>query len=89
MKEEKLSYTKEEIQELIQWFDGKNLPKDLWVDDCTHLLNTEASIKQLIRVIEGNNYESSQRGYVFLLEKIRKKLNESPEKEEKTDNKVN
>lgn len=74
MEKEKLSYTKDEIQELIQWFDGKSLPKDMWVDACTHLLDTEVTVKKIIKVIEGNSHDINQFGYVFLLEKIRQKL---------------
>lgn len=88
MEKEKLSYTEDEIQELIHWFDGRSLPKELWVDACTHLMDAGDTVRKIIKVIEGSKHTIPLLGYVFLLEKIRHKLSEPTEKGDKTDNKT-
>lgn len=80
MEHEKLSYTESQIKELVKWFDGRTYPKDLWVDSCTHLIDTQDTINKVIRLIEENNHSINLLGYVFLLDKIKNKLSSIEEK---------
>lgn len=87
MEKEKLSYTAEEIKVLLKWFEGKTYPKDMWVDDCTHLLEPEETVKKLIHLIEINSRNKNFLGYIILLDKIRLKLISIEEKEGNPDSK--
>lgn len=74
MENEKLNYTEDEIKALIQWFDGRDLPQDLWIDDASHLLNTKDTVEKTITLVENNKHKISLMGFVYTLEKIRTKL---------------
>lgn len=87
MESEKLEYTEDEIKDLIRWFDGRQLPRDLWMDKASHLLNTRETVEKTITLIENNKHMMSLMGFVYTLAKIRTKLIELESKGDKTDTK--
>ncbi len=74
MKEEKLNWNKDEVEALLQWFEGKEFPQEMDVDNATHLPNTAQTIDSLKHIIENRTKISTVLGYVLLLAKIRAKL---------------
>lgn len=41
-------YTDQEIDDLIEWFNGRELPKSIQLDDATFIPDTEKTVKSLI-----------------------------------------
>lgn len=76
MTSNKLSYTEKEIDELIQWFNGRKLPDELWIDKGTHLVNTAETVRRTIVFTQHNKHDISLLGYILILERIKDKLME-------------
>lgn len=41
-------YTDQEIDDLIEWFNGRELPKSIQLDKATFIPDTQATVKSLI-----------------------------------------
>lgn len=74
MTRDKLSYTEDEVNELIHWFDNRTLPKDLRLDAGNYVRDTAAAVKTLIFQLGVNHHEKCMVSYIRLLDWIRQEI---------------
>ena len=74
----KPQYGKEEIQELIAWFEDskKEFPQTLRINDCTVAENLPSAIKSLLVIAKTRMGQSAFSGYIAHLMLIRHLLQE-------------
>ncbi|MDE5676573.1 MAG: hypothetical protein K2G02_00630 [Phocaeicola sp.] len=74
MKENKKTYTKEEIDELKKWFDSRSLPQDMQIDKAAYTPRLKDTINMLIEQAYICYDNPKMQGCFFLLEKIKTNL---------------
>lgn len=69
-------FTKEQIEELIQWFRDhwKSVPESVVLDDATSIPNLRDTLPKLIECVKLSWYKYYFRGYVHTLYKIKEKI---------------
>lgn len=74
--QEKKSYTEQYCKELQEWFNNQNLPKEMWINDATYSPDLRASVDMLLEQAFLCRENSKMHGCIYLLEAIKKKLEE-------------
>ena len=70
-------YSYEELEELIRWFDDKNLPQSLQLDKATFIPDVKDTLERLIMQAEVSYSNPKIQGPIFLLERLKAKLEET------------
>ena len=70
-------YTHDELRELEEWFNGRELPKDIQLDKATYIPNLKDTLSRLIVQAEINRENPKMQGAIFLLERLKAKLEET------------
>lgn len=70
-------YTRDELNELEEWFNGRELPEDIQLDKATYIPNVKETLKKLIVQAEINCDNPKMQGAIYLLERLKKKLEET------------
>ena len=72
--EKKELYTEEKLDELLNWFSGRDLPKALQIDEATFTPNLQDTIDRLSGQARLCFKNPKMQGCIYLLEKIKTKL---------------
>lgn len=76
-KQELKLYTLDEINELGKWFDTIKLPESLQLDKATYIPDVRETLNCVIAQAQINCGNPKMQGAVFLLERIKAKLEET------------
>lgn len=74
--QEKKSYTEQYCKELQEWFNNQNLPKEMWINNATYSPDLRASVDMLLEQAFICRENPKMHGCIYLLEAIKKKLEE-------------
>ena len=69
-------YTKEELRELENWFEGKELPQSLRLDKATYIPNLKDTLSRLCQQADVCYENPKMQGCILLMERIKAKLEE-------------
>lgn len=70
-------YTHDELRELEEWFNSRELPKDIQLDKATYIPNVKETIRRLMIQAEINCNNPKMQGAIYILERLRNKLGET------------
>lgn len=70
-------YTREELDELEEWFKGKELPESIQLDKATFIPDLKDTLERLIVQADINCENPKMQGAVYLLERLKAKLQET------------
>lgn len=70
-------YTHDELRELEEWFNGRELPEDIQLDKATYIPNVKDTIGRLMIQAEINCDNPKMQGSIYLLERLKAKLEET------------
>lgn len=70
-------YTYEELMELIKWFDDKTLPQSIQLDKATYIPDLKETLVKLAAQAEVGYNNPKTQGPIFLLERLKSKLEET------------
>ena len=66
--------TREELHELGEWFENRELPKTLQLDKATYIPNLHDTVKRLLTQSEINYNNPKMQGCIILLQRMKVKL---------------
>ena len=76
-KQQSKIYTSEELGELLEWFNGRDIPESIQLDKATYIPNLKDTLSRLIVQAEINRENPKMQGEIFLLERLKAKLEET------------
>lgn len=76
-KQQSKIYTSEEFGELLEWFNGRDIPESIQLDKATYIPNLKDTLSRLIVQAEINRENPKMQGAIFLLERLKAKLEET------------
>lgn len=76
-------YTHEELLELEEWFKQIDLPESIQLDKATYIPDLKDTINRLFVQAEINYENPKMQGAIYLLERLKAKLEETTEETQK------
>ncbi len=70
-------YTRDELKELEEWFNGKKIPDSIQLDKATYIPNLKDTLAKLFVQADINCDNPKMQGPVYLLERLKNKLEET------------
>lgn len=70
-------YTREELHELEEWFNNVQLPESIQLDKATFIPNVKDTLSRLILQAEINCDNPKMQGAIYILERLKAKLEET------------
>lgn len=67
-------YTEDDVQELVAWYDGRELPESLVLSPSTAIPDLRKTVSLLLDVAKEHWANQNFAGYIIRLEEIRRKL---------------
>lgn len=75
----KPDFTKEEVNELVDWFDARmdKLPQELQINKSSKTTNLRFTVSKLISLVKGREISVTICGYIAHLAMVQKRLQQS------------
>lgn len=70
-------YTRDELKELEEWFNGEKLPDSIQLDKATYIPNLKDTLAKLFVQADINCDNPKMQGPIYLLERLKAKLEET------------
>lgn len=70
-------YTRDELRELEEWFNGVELPESIQLDTATYIPDLKDTLAMLVMQAEINCENPKMQGPIYLLERLKTRLEET------------